>query len=711
MRATQKLQNLIPNKEVTFPITKLYYASYYFDLTDDSFVELYTAVPQVRATIGEQGALRAAIALMSERLVLPDYKAMIAEFTDIDTLSDRMKGKDYISCEYEGIVSGWSEAIFVVVDRLDDGTLQHVLLLIRTISNQKRIELENIQKLKDDLEFERLAMLSVQESLGSSCWNVRLDDDGKIISSHWNGTFRDALGYEYTDSINPKLMMELVHEDDLEEVKSRFGAVIKDPTMQSFFDMEFRVLTNDKGYKWFRAAGRVCKHDNMEGRVFFGVLVDVDEKIHAQQSFAIEKQAREKQLSILTSVADIYLTMHYIDLEMNTAEEIASVANITNLMHMKEHASQQMRHVIKNVVDEKHLQRAYEFFDLSTVAQRLQNKQIISEEFLGVNVGWFRASFIVVHRGDDGVAKQVLFTTLVIEEEKRREEELLLKSNTDKLTRFLNRTAYEEDMSAYTFTPPAEDFVFVSLDLNGLKDVNDTYGHNVGDELIKGAASCMQSAFGDYGKLYRIGGDEFVAMLHASDELVDRIVDDFKNAYRTWKGRYVDGMAISCGVAQKSKLPGASVEDLAEIADKHMYEEKAQYYKEKGVDRRGQLDAFNAICNSYTRIAKVNLTKDNYQEIQLADSEKQIFSMFSESVADVVRRGCIAEEDVEYFVKCTNIKGLQQYFKRGNKSFSMRYRRKIGDEFRLVMMEIIRTPDYTDENQHVFVYVKDIDFM
>ena len=52
--------------------------------------------------------------------------------------------------------------------------------------------------------------------------------------------------------------------------------------------------------------------------------------------------------------------------------------------------------------------------------------------------------------------------------------------------------------------PIPKDLVFVSIDVNGLKKVNDSMGHQAGDELLIGAAACMKKCFGRWGKVYRI---------------------------------------------------------------------------------------------------------------------------------------------------------------------------------------------------------------
>ena len=93
--------------------------------------------------------------------------------------------------------------------------------------------------------------------------------------------------------------------------------------------------------------------------------------------------------------------------------------------------------------------------------------------------------------------------------ERLEKEKLIYTSNTDELTRCLNRHAYENDMKKLNLS---EEWVYISADLNGLKQANDSYGHMAGDELICAAADCMRDSFHEYGKVYRIGGDEFAVI-------------------------------------------------------------------------------------------------------------------------------------------------------------------------------------------------------
>ncbi len=97
-----------------------------------------------------------------------------------------------------------------------------------------------------------------------------------------------------------------------------------------------------------------------------------------------------------------------------------------------------------------------------------------------------------------------------------RDETLLLEklAYKDFLTGGFNRTAYERDVQAYLDNQKS--FRLILLDLNELKHINDTYGHNQGDEAIRLVFNAMVNGF-LHGKCYRIGGDEFAVLIDDVD--------------------------------------------------------------------------------------------------------------------------------------------------------------------------------------------------
>lgn len=98
------------------------------------------------------------------------------------------------------------------------------------------------------------------------------------------------------------------------------------------------------------------------------------------------------------------------------------------------------------------------------------------------------------------------------------------------------------------------------MDVNGLKPVNDTLGHAAGDELLQGAAECMEQCFGNYGKVYRMGGDEFAAIIFVNTRRLKRVQQEFDDVVRGWSGQLVKSVSISCGYVSSDEKDWESFE-------------------------------------------------------------------------------------------------------------------------------------------------------
>lgn len=177
----------------------------------------------------------------------------------------------------------------------------------------------------------------------------------------------------------------------------------------------------------------------------------------------------------------------------------------------------------------------------------------------------------------------IMYMFSKIMKEKYEKEKLLYVSNTDALTGCLNRHAYETDINKLDLK---KEWVYISLDLNSLKHINDTYGHDVGDEMICAVAACMMASFGEFGKVYRIGGDEFVVIVTQKPDELDAMTKHFDSSVAEWKGKIVNSMTISYGCVRSLEEDWELVHDIEKEADRRMYASKARYYSDSGVDRR-----------------------------------------------------------------------------------------------------------------------------
>lgn len=179
--------------------------------------------------------------------------------------------------------------------------------------------------------------------------------------------------------------------------------------------------------------------------------------------------------------------------------------------------------------------------------------------------------------------------TFISKKERISSEKLMERiriSLTDELTGLQNRRAYAECVGKISEKKLHDNTVIIMMDVNGLKTVNDEIGHDAGDELLKGSAECMLSAFGKLGNVFRLGGDEFMAVLECSGKEAREAAAVLDEVTASWEGKEINEISISKGVVVGSEHPDMSLNEIEEFADKLMYEDKDAYYKRTGKKRR-----------------------------------------------------------------------------------------------------------------------------
>ncbi len=154
-------------------------------------------------------------------------------------------------------------------------------------------------------------------------------------------------------------------------------------------------------------------------------------------------------------------------------------------------------------------------------------------------------------------------------------------ASTDQLTGVFNRNyginALEQSMK------DTQNLSVCFIDLNGLKHINDTFGHESGDNFIKQSIDVIKNLleFPDY--LFRLGGDEFIIVSHQPPEVVERLWDKITETYQLINESHMNefDISVSHGIV-KFRKTFKDVNQLIAEADKLMYLEKQKYYKENG---------------------------------------------------------------------------------------------------------------------------------
>ncbi|MBN3873397.1 diguanylate cyclase [Nostoc sp. JL33] len=165
-----------------------------------------------------------------------------------------------------------------------------------------------------------------------------------------------------------------------------------------------------------------------------------------------------------------------------------------------------------------------------------------------------------------------------IQERLKAEAEVMELSLTDELTGLYNRRGFFW-LATQQFKIVQRTQMFCCLlfvDLDGLKQINDSLGHEIGDKMIVDTAQILKQTFRDSDIVARLGGDEFVIFVPAwsrnTDEFYPRLqanIDRFNQEHN-----YSYKLSISVGVTQCALNENVSLQQLIEEADKLMYEHK-----------------------------------------------------------------------------------------------------------------------------------------
>lgn len=219
--------------------------------------------------------------------------------------------------------------------------------------------------------------------------------------------------------------------------------------------------------------------------------------------------------------------------------------------------------------------------------QNDKNKFLVNKQLEQVNQSGML--FETVHRRKDGSTYPVeisLYGTLInnnriflsiirdITDNKQVDDKLKYYSLHDSLTGLYNRTYFEQEMRCLE-SGRYDPVGIIMCDVDGLKLVNDTLGHEAGDALLISAAAIIQKCFRKEDVVARIGGDEFAVLLLKSD------LDTVKKGYQRIKDAVAGynatnpklPLAISVGYDVRSKTL-KSVGDIFKEADNTMYQEK-----------------------------------------------------------------------------------------------------------------------------------------
>ena len=420
--------------------------------------------------------------------------------------------------------------------------------------------------------------------------------DGKVVTVVMSEGFLELSGYEGMDKkeiydLVDSDIYRLVHPDDLASVGD---AVDRFLTESGVFDVIYRQKRYEE-YRVVHLCGRhIYKEDGTRLAViwytdqgaFVGKSINENEDISAEyarlqqenERLRKEADASRKIMSLKKSLSDLLTNMPAMTFskDVDTGKYLACNQAFADYAH-KETPEGVVGLTDLEIFDEE---TAIHFIEDDKKALAMDKPYIFYEDVPDAagNPRQFQTTKL---KFTDDTGRECLLglcqdVTDAMRIKREYTEKLALVQNMaeiDSLTGIKNKNAYkvrESIMNHRIQEQRQPEFAIVVLDVNDLKKINDTEGHEAGDKYICDACDIICNIF-KRSPVYRIGGDEFVVISQdedyaRSEELVDVIARHNKDALIN------GGVVVACGMAKYDQQD--CVAAVFEIADKRMYENK-----------------------------------------------------------------------------------------------------------------------------------------
>jgi len=216
--------------------------------------------------------------------------------------------------------------------------------------------------------------------------------------------------------------------------------------------------------------------------------------------------------------------------------------------------------------------------DITNLKQVLDNNIHSLKDNITGYLSRGKQRFTAAETRNQALSEQVLSMEKETHDLKKRLDENKQKLVFDTLTGVHNRMAYNDHLKNHMarWQRYQEHFSYAILDIDHFKNVNDTYGHNTGDKVLKLVANIMQKSIRESDTIFRIGGEEFVLILpNTSVEQAAPTIEKLRKAVSNSGFRFKEDKVtihISAGLTQVNEQD--TEESIFERADKALYEAK-----------------------------------------------------------------------------------------------------------------------------------------
>ena len=581
MNNDQAIKNseLVTFSRLALALANDYESIYYIDIRNDHYVEYRAAGENKDLSVASSGDdFFLDVTYNVPRLVYePDREQFLAFFKKKDILAHIEDGKAYTH-SYRLIK--------------DDGFLYYQLKVIRGTGADKDFMIVGVRNVDEQIRREQIAAAEsriygeISMALSSRYEVIYYIDATtnkytEYSSSHEYSllgvskmgrdffiTAREDI-VKYIDPADCDRMLKVMDKNNLLDTLDQTGS----------FTCTYRQLLDGRSQY---VTMHIVRPRNDNNCIVIGVL-NIDKQVRREQAAIAQNETYSQ---IVNALAKQYEVIYYIDLETDHYKEYSSSEKYAQL-RMGESGLDFFGDTKRNMNNQIYPE------DLPMMEKAMDRQQFINDlNETGTTSITYRLMLdnrpqyvnLIAIRPEEN-PQHVIIAVSNIDAAKQREMDFraalgnaMDMANKDALTKVKNKHAYshavaemDEDITGHR----SKEFAIAVLDINGLKNINDTRGHRVGDEYIKSCCRIICTTF-KHSPVFRIGGDEFAVILTGEDyENRQTLSDSFKSIMQSNAQRELATLAI--GIAAYDRNMDTSVATVFERADNAMYENKKIY--------------------------------------------------------------------------------------------------------------------------------------
>ncbi|MCK4395320.1 PAS domain S-box protein [candidate division WOR-3 bacterium] len=401
---------------------------------------------------------------------------------------------------------------------------------------------------------------TLQSNIPVGVFRTTADPSGRLLSA--NPALVKMFRYETPEEMSKMHVSDLyLNQDD----RKKFIEILSSTVEISHYEVQFE--RKDGTVFWGSLSARAVEDESGKIAYFDGILEDITKKKKAEQ--ALQESEEKYRRVVDNSLVGLYITQSHILKFCN--QRLVEMFGFTS---SKELIGKHIRELVAP--------ESWELVDKQVKLRESGEGGSIQYEFKGVKKDGTifdieTSGSRIIYEGNPAIQGSMIDITA----RKRTEEELRKFATTDVLTGVLNRghalLLFGKQLQISRRNKQKLSICYVDVDR--LKDINDTYGHQEGDEALKLISKFLKETPREADIVCRLGGDEFLMILpQCPIDQAKFVWERIANKLTAFNAKMIKPyiISLSCGFAEYNPDDEKSVDKLIAIADQEMYKDKHQ---------------------------------------------------------------------------------------------------------------------------------------